>query len=397
MTQNNQSLKSSLDAALTVLLYQYELYTKFVLSTIFVADEKLPACMGIRPLNTHLEIRYNPKFIEQYTLKVPELVQILRHEYGHIILHHVWSHLPNHVKSNVAADIEINQQPWVDLAKAPWVKQFGCTPERFKLPEKETREYYYTHLPENNDNPNQKNGEGNDNQHSSTDDTDTPSQVDNHGSWAATETQMSEETWRKVVQDALTEAKSRGTISDKVYELITSRWKKVTPLNAILRRIIGRHIALALFEQSTRKRPNRRFKLAPGSHTLYTPHIVWAFDTSGSMHTTDLQLALGVLRWVNRKYPVSIIQCDAGVTSVQKNVWKVPKTMAIKGRGGTSFVPVFEFIKNKWNNQVDVLIFISDLAGEFPQTPPPYPVVWLATTSATAPFGKTIVINREGR
>jgi predicted metal-dependent peptidase len=390
-----KSAEVILDKASTLLMFHHELYTKFILSTKFVANEGLPAVMGIRPVGTHLEILYNPRMMLDEKLVATDIVEILRHEYGHILLHHVWSPLPMAVSANIAGDIEINQYPWVNISVGKWLAEHACTPAKFKFTAGETREEYYKNLEKQVSRKGSGKGQDNSTGQVPGGDDSTPSKVDSHGQWGSSETQSSEEIWRRVVSDAMEEAKSRGTVPGSMYETIMANWKKVPQLGSLLRRIIARFIALSVVESDTRARPNRRFQLLPGVKESYGPTIVWAIDTSGSMSAPELQVALGVLRWINRKYPVSIIHCDAGVTFAKKNVTRVSKKMDMKGRGGTSFEPVFNFIHEKWHDKVDLLVFVSDMEGSFPDKVPPYKTIWLSTTGHKAPFGKTIVINHN--
>jgi predicted metal-dependent peptidase len=60
-----------------------------------------------------------------------------------------------------------------------------------------------------------------------------------------------------------------------------------------------------------------------------------------------------------------------------------------KGRGGTSFVPVFQWVESN-NEQPDLLIYFTDGYGSFPSDEPGYPTVWVMTTDVEAPFGDII-------
>ncbi len=37
-----------------------------------------------------------------------------------------------------------------------------------------------------------------------------------------------------------------------------------------------------------------------------------------------------------------------------------------------------------------LVVYLTDLDGKFPKEPPPFDVLWVATTRAIAPFGETI-------
>jgi len=61
----------------------------------------------------------------------------------------------------------------------------------------------------------------------------------------------------------------------------------------------------------------------------------------------------------------------------------------IKGRGGTSFEPVFDYIRE---NKMfpDVLIYLTDGYALVSLEKPPYPVIWVTTGSTNFPFGEVI-------
>jgi hypothetical protein len=40
--------------------------------------------------------------------------------------------------------------------------------------------------------------------------------------------------------------------------------------------------------------------------------------------------------------------------------------------------------------QPQTLVFLTDLCGRFPETAPPYPVLWASTERRQAPFGSVI-------
>jgi predicted metal-dependent peptidase len=62
------------------------------------------------------------------------------------------------------------------------------------------------------------------------------------------------------------------------------------------------------------------------------------------------------------------------------------------GGGGTSFVPVFDWIV-RHGQQPDTLLYFTDADGEFPQEAPNYPVLWLVKGKAPVPFGRRIQLN----
>jgi predicted metal-dependent peptidase len=65
--------------------------------------------------------------------------------------------------------------------------------------------------------------------------------------------------------------------------------------------------------------------------------------------------------------------------------------ITLKGRGGTDFTPVFEYITEK-KIQPKVLLYYTDGCGTYPEKKPEYPVIWLLTEKVSVPWGKKIIL-----
>jgi predicted metal-dependent peptidase len=129
-------------------------------------------------------------------------------------------------------------------------------------------------------------------------------------------------------------------------------------------------------------------------------HIVFAMDTSGSMSENELSEIVAEIRAFRETFPcrLTIIQADAAIGDIKEyeemDGMEIPKRMAITGRGGTSFIPIFDWIDQAPIGSSVVLIYATDGYGDFPMTKPSYPVLWLATKSAIQankfPFGVVV-------
>lgn len=124
-----------------------------------------------------------------------------------------------------------------------------------------------------------------------------------------------------------------------------------------------------------------------------TINIAVAIDTSGSC-IGDLPKFFGELNGLVNSfgsYTIHLIQCDAAVDKYDvyddNNPLDLDEGSKFEwsGGGGTSFTPVFKFVK-KEGIQVDCLIYLTDSFGDAPDTPPPYPVLWLLTRDANLDF-----------
>lgn len=131
--------------------------------------------------------------------------------------------------------------------------------------------------------------------------------------------------------------------------------------------------------------PNRRYI----SSGLYLQsrrdsrlQAVLAIDTSGSTSKDLPQFADELVNLLNTfgQYELKVICCDAKIHSVETFTQNDPfdgRKIKFKGGGGTSFIPVFEYMK-KNPCEAQILIYFTDGYGDIPQKPP-YPVMWVIT------------------
>lgn len=392
------------------------IFTNLILMTKFkyVTCKELPfALAAVLPKVDGILIYINSDLMEN--LSVPAITSVLAHEYWHVVNGHCWCPLPNREKDNVAADIEINQSPYIELDKIgcggfgldPIFKQYSLTYDKFNLPSGKSREFYYEKLdrPGGGDRGKDKNkdkggGTGQDQkqkQGRGQGQGQGKVKVDSHDHWNDSDVKNSKEIYKKIVEEILEHIKNKGLLPGDAVEEIKARWAKNRTLEQVLRRIIGKHYRDSLNETVTRTRPGRRNPLVPGTKNNYGPMFVFAIDTSGSMSTEMLEELISVFKWATKKFgPTPLIQCDAEVHEMLKDIGH-KTVIPVKGRGGTDFRPVFEFIEEKFKNRIDALIFGTDLNGDYPESAPPYKVYWVVPKEATdddddikPPFGIVI-------
>lgn len=94
--------------------------------------------------------------------------------------------------------------------------------------------------------------------------------------------------------------------------------------------------------------------------------IVVAIDTSGSMSDEDLQrIMVKVFDIIgSRKCQVTIIECDAQIQRVYRAYSVKDVSFNVQGRGGTSFIPVIEYINSNRYFRDAILIYFTDGMGE---------------------------------
>jgi predicted metal-dependent peptidase len=62
------------------------------------------------------------------------------------------------------------------------------------------------------------------------------------------------------------------------------------------------------------------------------------------------------------------------------------------GGGGTSFAPPFDWAETQ-DIRPDMLIYFTDAKGEFPESEPGFPVLWLVKGKEPVPWGMRIQLN----
>jgi predicted metal-dependent peptidase len=158
---------------------------------------------------------------------------------------------------------------------------------------------------------------------------------------------------------------SWGTMPGTVQEKIKASLQVKLDYRKVLRRF--RHSIISQKRILTRTKPNRRYEFDyMGSRYQFTTKLLVAVDTSGSVSKPDLQKALSVINQMF-KYGIEIcdvIQFDMEIKGHKQRLKKAQKEIAIKGRGGTNFQCVFNYLKT--DNCYDGVIIITDGIAPMP-------------------------------
>ena len=207
--------------------------------------------------------------------------------------------------------------------------------------------------------------------------------------------------FKEAIARAETAAKAMGNIpgslARRVKEILDPQvdWREHLRMTVTNR--LGR-------DRETWNRPNRRrivldpIVIMPGRIGYGADTVAVAVDTSGSIGEKELAVFMaevgGILTDINPRR-VIFLSCDARVHQYEE-LRSLDEAQAlygegIKGGGGTSFVPVFERLREE-DVVPDTLIYLTDLLGVFPSAAPTYPVIWAATTGEKVPFGEVVPI-----
>ena len=155
---------------------------------------------------------------------------------------------------------------------------------------------------------------------------------------------------------------SWGTIPGNVVDSIKASLKPKFNYKALFQQF--RSTIVSSKYTKTRMKPNRRWGYtAMGTKRQNTTSMLVAVDTSGSISDKDLQYALG---WIQGFFNYSVetldlVQFDYDLyPDTLTTLAKRPKKFNIKGRGGTDFNGVFEYVQNKAKKHYDGVLILTD-------------------------------------
>lgn len=206
----------------------------------------------------------------------------------------------------------------------------------------------------------------------------------------------------KVIQGfTFDQFKNRGTVPDFYRRYVQKFWESKVPWRRVLMRYVE---TIFVRDDYSLTPPNKRYLTL--SDDFWLPvlreeqekirNIVIAVDTSGSITKEILmQFALEMEKLYKISENAYIITCDCEIHQFipMKKIKKFLKMMNFEGGGGTSHIPVFEFIREK-KIVPDVFIGLTDLYSEFPERKPRFPVIWCVPEEnhADAPWGNLVEI-----
>ena len=320
-------------------------------------------------------ITYNPDFV--LTLTPPEQQAAMAHEVGHCMLDHltrIGSREPN--RWNAAGDYVINAM----------LKNSNFTIGKTWLFEpsfagKSTDEIYDT-LP-----PMPPGGSAG----GALDEMQKPAGT--AGSEAA-DSQMRAE-WRIATMQAAQAARNAGKLPGDLERFI----EKVTEPKVNWREQLRNLVKKVAQNDYSWSRPNRRFL----AHHLYLPGlyserngtVAVVTDDSGSISQAYFDaFAAEIHAIIDMAQPEKTIHisCDAAVNVYAEYDDSPDFKMQSKGGGGTDFRPPFRELRKR-NVKPDVLVYLTDGYGPFPDRAPEYPVIWVMTTGVQPPWGDCVRIN----
>jgi predicted metal-dependent peptidase len=333
-------------------------------------------------------LAYHPEFV--LGLSREELQGVLAHEVMHNALQHHCRRGPRQPRRwNVACDLAVNPlllHAGFQLPAGRLVPGEG--PYHALAPGKSAEEYYDLLPPEGTDTEGGKAG----------DDPGGCGGVREPGDGSPAAARQAQAEWQVAVAQAAQIARQRGTLPAGLDRCVADVLQPQVDWRDMLRDFLSRHAR----NDYSWSPPHRRFVYAglylPGLRSEELGDVVLAVDTSGSIGPTELSRFADEAQGILDAYDctLTVLYHDAAVQRVE--TWQPgdgPLTLHPVGGGGTSHIPVFDWIERGGMTPACV-VCLTDLYTELPVIAPAYPVLWAVSGSneQPPPFGLSVRLDR---
>ena len=337
------------------------------------------AGVRVNPDTAQFEMLYNPEFFARLT--TPQRLNVLKHEFYHLIFEHVTSRKPKDIGAriwNFATDLSINSHlddlpagclragvgPFEDFESGLSAEQYLALLLKMQKEEKEK----------------QKNGQGDESGEMGEDGLPKDGQFDSHEDWSdkadsgdTMEKQQASDIAserikdfvKKSVDEALKEgSRGWGSVPANVQRDIMARLQTKVDWRSVLRYFIK--TSRRSDRRSTVKRLNKRYRyIHPGKKVNRHANIAISIDQSGSVSDGMLAAFFGELNKLADLATFTVVPFDTRVDEKLVYEWKKGKKMNTKRvmTGGTCFNAPTKYVNAKG---FDGHIVLTDMAAPKP-------------------------------
>ena len=202
--------------------------------------------------------------------------------------------------------------------------------------------------------------------------------------------------WQQRMAGAAQQAMQAGKLDGDMARMVDFLLQPQLPW----RNLVSRYLNAIARDDYSYTRPSTR----RGDPAIYPSlrsaqlDIAIAIDTSGSISLGEIQEFVSEIDALKgqMRARVTLVACDselAGGCPWVFEPWEefyMPKS--IKGGGGTSFIPVFDWA-NQQDKKPDLLVYFTDADGKFPKVEPDFDVLWLVKGKEPVPWGQRVQLN----
>ncbi len=202
--------------------------------------------------------------------------------------------------------------------------------------------------------------------------------------------------WQQRLAGAAQQAQQAGKLGGEFARLVDLMLQPQLPWRMLLSRFISQS---AREDYSYTRPSNRRGDPAvfPSLRSSEL-NLAVALDTSGSVSIDEISEFIAEVDAIKGylRARISLLLCDAELDIAAVRTFEYWEDFSmpaeVSGGGGTDFRPVFKYLGQQ-DSQPDVLVYFTDGKGDFPESPPAWPTLWLVKGSSSVPFGQRIQLN----
>lgn len=395
----DKELKLRLDRARWWSLREQPFYGSLAMGLEDVLCDVKTACTNGK------HIRWGKDFLAKLTDEETRFV--LLHETMHCAHGHLWR-LPMNEKANIACDFAINKV----LSAIPGLvmPKGGLLDARWDgLAEEEI----YARLP---DNPPGGGGKGPGKEggdigstcgdfEEPADDNQGPGKpppigqmANSNGDAEGEEPSLQEEWQRRVIQAQQVANAQRGTVPADMQRIL----ERVLATPVDWRKEMADFVRSVISTRNDWSRSARRHAWQPVIYPRKRADdcglVIFARDTSGSIDNETCALFSAQVSSALAEVGCQglVIDCDC---EIEQEIRLAPGELCpleAKGGGGTSHVPIWERVAElqEEGESIAGIVCLTDLYSDFPADDGGFASLWLSTTDQTAPFGRTVKIEK---
>jgi len=202
--------------------------------------------------------------------------------------------------------------------------------------------------------------------------------------------------WQQRLAGAAQQAIQAGKMNGSVERFV----KRLLHSSVPWRTVLARFMSGTTRVDYNLLRPSQRREGEAIQPSLSSPQtsVAIALDTSGSIEEEELNTFItevsAIKGLVNAR--ITLMTCDSQLDSDGPWVYEPWESMSlptsVKGKGGTDFTPVFNWLDEQ-QIKPDLLVYFTDAVGKYPNRMPAIETLWLVKGSAEIPWGQRIQLN----
>jgi predicted metal-dependent peptidase len=211
--------------------------------------------------------------------------------------------------------------------------------------------------------------------------------------------------WQTAIAAAAAAAKAMGSLPAGLERLIKDILNPQVDWREHIKALFARKVGAGSFDwRKADRRLITRDIYAPARSGFGAGDIVVAVDTSGSIGEREVSMFFaemgGILEDL-KPQRLFVLWCDAKIhrvdeTSETSDLYDL-RAKGAPGGGGTSFVPVFDWMDES-GLRPDAVVYLTDGYGTFPPEAPAYPVIWGSITpegGVNYPWGDVVLVPKQ--